>query len=194
MAARRRLCAALLALVTVPLALSGTAEAATVTAPSTAFAYTGTWADGANGEKASTELGATAKLVVDTAADGRVGISGLKTPWSGKASVQVDAKAPTTESLYRAGGSATVEWYVSPLLTAGRHTITVKVLHTKAVDSADYWVSVISARIVSGTVAGTEPAPTPTPTPSPLPAPTPDPDSRAHARADADSTRPLLRR
>lgn len=129
-------------------------------APSTAFTYTGTWADGANGEKATEELNATATLAFNvTGSDGRVGISGLKTPWSGKASVQIDSQTPVVKSLYLDTGPKTVEWYLSPLLATGPHTVKVTVLHQKASASQGFWVSIMSARLVRAELGSGPPPP-----------------------------------
>src|SRR3954466_1510628 len=98
------------------LSTAAPAQAATATFTSTDLAYTGTWASGANSEKATEELNATAKLKGNMTSSGTVGISGLKTPWSGNASVQVDTGTPRTISLYNSGGQTTAEWYTSPTL------------------------------------------------------------------------------
>jgi hypothetical protein len=138
---------------------------AALAATSADFDYTGTWADGAGGEKATEELGATATLQFNvTGTDGRVGISGLTTPWSGKASVQVDSQAPVTKDLY-ATASTTAEWYLSPLLPTGPHTVTVKVLHTKRAAATGFWVSIVSARLVRAELGGGPPPPPPPPPP-----------------------------
>jgi hypothetical protein len=136
-------------------------------ATSADFTYTGTWADGANDEKATEQQGATATLAFNvTGSDGRVGISGLKTPWSGKASVKIDSGAAVTKDLYLASGPSTAEWYLSPLLPAGPHTVTVTVLHTKQAAATGFWVSIQSARLVRAELGGGTPPPPPPPPPA----------------------------
>jgi hypothetical protein len=73
--------------------------------------------------------GTQAKLYVATA------------PWHGKAGVSVDGGAETTIDLYSATKADQVLRYTSPVVTAGTHTLTVRVLGTKNASSTGTYVT-----------------------------------------------------
>lgn len=147
-----------------------------------AFTYTGTWTapnPGGAGvpEHWTTAAGATATVAVDVASEGgTISVSGTSWSGDGYAQVAVDQATPVYADTYRNVACCTARaWWTSPVLAAGRHTVTVTVPRLKSAAASDYAVSITGVSTSNGGIVTAGSAPTSSPTSSPTAAPTTNP-------------------
>jgi chitosanase len=110
-----------------------------------AYTYTGTWGTNNVDEKYSATAGATATATFDVLAGGsKVQVWGNTDQNSGKAGVSIDGGTATTVDTYDPSAPPGIDrnWYASPLLAEGRHTLKINVLGQKQTASGGAWVSV----------------------------------------------------
>lgn len=134
---------------------SGSAFAASDAGGYDAYTYTGTWGTNNVDEKYSATAGATATATVDVASGGSVvQVWGNTDQNSGKAGVSIDGGTATTVDTYDPSAPPGIDknWYASPVLAAGRHTIKVTVLGQKQAASGGAWVSVEGVNLANGSI------------------------------------------
>jgi chitosanase len=120
-----------------------------------AYTYTGTWSFNGTDEKYSTSNGATATAQVTIGTGGgTISVWGNTDTGGGKASVQVDGGTAVTVDTYNSTSPPGVDqnWWTSPTLTAGAHTVKVTVLGQKRTESTGTAVSIEGVNTTNGTI------------------------------------------
>src|SRR3954452_25409842 len=140
--------------------LAPAASAAPASVSNTGFTYAGTWGS-VSGENYSKEIGATAtlKFTID-ASGGTVSLRSVKNSNNGYAGVSIDGGSETQADLYSLSQVNNTPVYTSPTLTAGQHTMKVRVTGNKASLSKNTFVSVTGADVSNGSFGATTVPPT----------------------------------
>jgi Bacterial Ig-like domain len=102
----------------------------------------------------SQSTGSTATATFTATTGQTASLYGIRLPSGGNADIYLDGVRKTTASFY-AATAARARVYLSPALTAGKHTLQVKVLGTKPTASTNTWVSVDNMTLGSTTVQET---------------------------------------
>lgn len=145
------------------LGMTAPAGAASGSAHSGAFTYAGTWS-GADAEHWSNTVGSTATVnVTVSTGGGTVSLWGYKAPNHGIAAVSLDNGTEVAVDLYRSSRSDQIVW-TSASLSAGVHTLRVRVTGQKNAAASANFVSVTGVSTTNGTIGGTVTQPPAAPT------------------------------
>ena len=139
------------------------------------FNYNGTWSY-YNGEpkcyNSDNHYNNTTNAYYTVAFNGtQIKIYGCKGSNNGIGAISIDGGSETNVDYYASSLGNYELLYTSPTLTAGQHTLKVRVTGTKNASSTNYYVNADRVDIISGS------APTPTPTPGSTATPTPTPST-----------------
>jgi uncharacterized protein YkwD len=148
------------------LAVAAPANAAPAAGGQDAYTYTGTWATGAPDEKWSTTAGSTATAKVNVGpGGGTISVYGNRDTGSGRASVTVDTRTPVTVDTYINTAPPGVDrnWYTTPWLAEGPHTVKINVLGTKQTAATSAAISIKGVNTTNGTIVWPTTTPTATP-------------------------------
>ncbi|WP_298454947.1 hypothetical protein [uncultured Cellulomonas sp.] len=135
----------------------------------TAFGYVGAWSvSTARGEHYTKVAGRTASITAQVGeGGGSVSLQGILGTNKGMAAVSVDGGPEVMVSQYRNPGT-TDTFFTTPELTAGPHSLTVRVTGTRAPGGTDSYVALTGATTTNGTLAAPDPAPVVPPEVSPV--------------------------
>jgi hypothetical protein len=168
------------------------ASAAPTSVPNTGFVYAGAWGSQA-GAHYSNQVGATATLTFTVGSGGgTISLRSVKSPDSGYAGVSIDGGRETLVNQYDRNLVNNLTVYKSQAMTAGQHTMKVRVTGKKSYRSNNTFVSVTGADVSNGSMGAPAPS-TPAPsTPAPsTPAPsTPAPSTPAPSTTAPSTTAP----
>lgn len=129
------------------------ASAAPGMTSNTGFTYAGAWAS-LSGEHYANQKGATAALTFTVGpGGGTVSLRSAKHSNNGYASVSIDGRSETRVSLHSRGQENNARVYMSSRLTAGRHTMKVRVTGEKPTQSNNTLVSVTRADVLNGSIS-----------------------------------------